>query len=475
VTLRPSLEPPQPADGGPATAPRRARVAGAIGILPTALALIAEAAWVTVVAGLLQAFTLHPPVLGYGWFLAATVLGLGATRLLEARVGSRWPAVAAALALATGAIGWLVAPEVRAILAAGGPGAIGPAIAANIGGWLGAVAFVRGVAHARLPADPRRIGNMLGVAVPGLAALAIVGGMVGEPFRGAFLGEAQAEVVLFLLAGITALALSRLGLVATGAAVDWRRNPAWLALLVVLLAITALVALAMSLVAGPAIVMFLGAIITPLLIVGFFAGFERRSFLILVLALVGAVAVATLLQLFAAANPTPPPAAVPDASPAVQPEPAAGVPMAFGVLGLLLALAVFALLVLARLWLRRPRDEDPLVPETREIDRGEVDDRRRRRRRRSLFAPRRGPGDAVAAYRALLEDLERHEDLRRGDAETPAEHAARLRGRGHGRLALDLLAADYGLVRFGSVELSAGETRRAIARARRLARELPGR
>jgi hypothetical protein len=115
------------------------------------------------------------------------------------------------------------------------------------------------------------------------------------------------------------------------------------------------------------------------------------------------------------------------------------------------------------------------VPETREIDRGEVDDRRRRRRRRSLFAPRRGPGDAVAAYRALLEDLERHEDLRRGDAETPAEHAARLRGRGHGRHALDLLAADYGLVRFGSVELSAGETRRAIARARRLARELPGR
>jgi hypothetical protein len=473
VTLRPSLQPPQPADGGPAFVPGRApRIAGVIGILPTALALIAEAAWVTIVAGLLQAFTLHPPVLAYGWFLAVTVTGVVVTRLLEPRTGPRWPVVAAGLAIATGAIGWLVAPDVRGILADQGLAGIGPAIAANIGGWLGSVAFVRGVAHARLPADPRRIGNMLGVAVPGLAALAIVGGMVGEPFRGAFLGEAQAEVVLFLLAGITALALSRLGLIATGAAVDWRRNPAWLALLLVLLAITALVAVAMSLFAGPAIVMFLGAIVTPLLIVGFLAGFERRSFLILVLALVGAVAVATLLQVFAAMNPTPPPAAVQEASPPVQPEPTAGVPVAFGVLGLLLGIAIIALLVLARLWLRRPRDEDPLVPETREIDRGEVDGRRRRRRR-SFLARRRRPADAVEAYRALLEDLDRHDDLRRAEGETPAEHAARLRNRGHGALALDLLAADYGLVRYGSVALSPTENRRAVRRARDLARDLP--
>ena len=165
---------------------------------------------------------------------------------------------------------------------------LGPAIAANIGGWLLAVAFVRGVAYARLPADPRRIGNVLGLAVPGLAAVAIIGGMVGEPFRGAFLGEAQGEVVLFLVAAITALALSRLGLVATGAAVDWRRNPAWLALLLVLLAVTALVAIATSLFAGDAIVTLVTAILTPLLIVGFFVGFDRRSFRILLLSVVGA-------------------------------------------------------------------------------------------------------------------------------------------------------------------------------------------
>ena len=73
-------------------APQRApRVVGAIGLVPTALAVIAEAAWVAIVAGLLQAFTRHPPVVGYAWFLAAAVVGLVAARVLEARAGNSWP------------------------------------------------------------------------------------------------------------------------------------------------------------------------------------------------------------------------------------------------------------------------------------------------------------------------------------------------------------------------------------------------
>ena len=445
---------------------------GVIGLLPTALAVVAEAAWVAIVAGMLQAFTRHPPVVGYAWFLAAAVAGLLSARILEARAGGSWPAVVAALAIATGALGWLVAPEVRSILATDGLAGLGPAIAANIGGWLLAVAFVRGVAYARLPADPRRIGNVLGIAVPGLAAVAIIGGMVGEPFRGAFLGEAQAEVVLFLVAAITALALARLGLVATGAAVDWRRNPAWVALLVVLLAVTALVAVATSLFAGPAIVMVLTAVAAPLLIVGFFVGFDRRSAGILALAVIGTAAVASLLQLFAASNPTPPPSSPATGTP-LPPEENAAVPVAFGVLGILLGVAVIAVLVLARLWMRRTRDDDDLVPETREIDRGDLDGGRATPRRRGRFLRRPTPRDAAGAYRMLLEDLDQHPSLRRRDGETPAEHAARLRALGHGRLALDLLAADYALVRFGGLPVSERETRRAIERARRLARELP--
>jgi hypothetical protein len=448
-----------------------ARNAGrALEVLPTALALLAEAAWVTIVAGMLQAFTLHPPTVGYPWFLLAACAGLVAARILDARGVERAPTIIAALAIATGAIGWLLAPDVWAILATEGLGGLGRAIAANIGGWLGALAFVRGVAHARLPADPHRIGNMLGIAIPGLAAIAILGGMVGEPSRGRFLAEAQGEAIVFLLAGIAALALARLGLVASGAAVDWRRNPAWVALLLVLLGATAVLAFVVSVAAGPFIVMGLGALLTPLLVVGFFVGFDRRSVTILLLSILGTVAVATILQFFAASNSAPPP--TPPAGD-VQPDLGAGAstPVVLGVLGIVLGIAVIAVLVLARLWLRRARDEEPDVPETREIDRGEWD-AGARPRRRGRFARRPSPKDAVAAYRALLEDLEQYPALRREQGETPAEHAARLRGAGHGDLSLELLAADYGLARFGAVELTPREHRRALARAAALRRRL---
>jgi hypothetical protein len=395
------------------------------------------------------------------------VAGLVAARVLETRAGSRWPLVVAVLAVVTGAIGWLLAPQVRAILAEQGTGALGDAVAANVGGWLGAVAFVRGVAHARVPADPHRIGNLLGLAVPGLAATALVGGMVGEPFRSTFLGEAQGEVLLFLVAGITALALSRLHLVATGAAVDWRRNPAWLGLLVLLLGGTAVVALVVSLFGGQAIVLAFGALLTPLLIVGFFIGFDRRSFTILLLSLLGTAAVAAVLQVFASANTTPPPPPQPGEAVPLPPDPIASVPVTLGVLGVIIGVAVIAALVLARLWLRRPRDEDPEVPETREIDRGDSEqDRRRRGARR--FGRRTTAHDAVTAYRTLLAELEAHPDERRDPGETPAEHASRLRAAGRGGLALDLLAADYGLARFAGRELTPAEHRRAIGRWRLL-------
>ena len=51
--------------------------------------------------------------------------------------------------------------------------------------------LVRGIA-ARQPQDPNRIGNLLGLGVPGLALAAIIGGMIAEPWRGRFLDAAQA-------------------------------------------------------------------------------------------------------------------------------------------------------------------------------------------------------------------------------------------------------------------------------------------
>ena len=392
---------------------------------------------------------------------------------MPATTGRRWPPRSRS---GSPRSGWLASPEVRAILGERGIDAIGAAIIANLGGFVAGVAFLRGVPYARLPPDPRPIGTALAVGTPGIALAAIVGGMVGEPWRSAFLDQTTGEVVVFLVAGIASLTLSRLTLVGSGSgagSVDWRRNPAWLGLAALLLAGIAVTAFATSAVAGPLIVTALGVAIPSLLVLGFFVGFDRRSIRIVAICAAIALFIAQLLKVLGARPRRPPGAA--DA--------------------------------VARAADRADRDhaDDAGAGRDRRRARGRrghradhpVDaaaaGRRGRRGRGSLDRPRRRdrpgaarpaaarvapgrrrPADAVAAYRELLEDLAPRPGVRREDGETPAEHASRLRDAGAGALGLDLLAADYGLVRFGGVRLSDAEERRAVRRASILRRLLVG-
>jgi hypothetical protein len=71
-----------------------------------------------------------------------------------------------------------------------------------------------------------------------------------------------------------------------------------------------------------------------------------------------------------------------------------------------------------------------------------------------------------------MHDIDADPDVRRVPAETPAEHAARLRSDGRAPLSLDLLAADYALARYGGVVLPAREDVRAVSRWRTLRRRL---
>jgi hypothetical protein len=89
-----------------------------------------------------------------------------------------------------------------------------------------------------------------------------------------------------------------------------------------------------------------------------------------------------------------------------------------------------------------------------------------RARRPRVRVPFGVPADAASAYLRALGDLEPIAETRRRPEETPHAHAARLRREHRGGLALDLLAADYELARFGDVELPRREHRRAIARWR---------
>jgi hypothetical protein len=443
-------------------------------LVPVALALLAEAAWTAVLAGVVQAFVLHDPTLGIPGTLVACLAGAVAMRRLAPRAGERWPAVAAWLTIGIGALGWLSSPEVRSILASEGVEGIQDALVAGLGGWVAGIAFLRGMPYATLPPDPHPIETALAIGTPGIALAAVIGGMVGEPFRGRFLGDASLEVVVFLVAGFASLTLSRLTLVGSGSgggSVDWRRNPAWLALTGLLLLGIAGIAVAASLVAGPVIVTVLGVAIPSLLVLGFVAGFNRRSARIVVISGAVALVVAQVLRMLnAAPRDTEPPPAIPALPPAEPPPP---VPVTFGLLGIAIVLAVIAIIILIRLWMSRPRVPDDAADEDRWIDHGDQSGRDVvRRRRRGLRFGRPRPADAVAAYRLLLEELAPNAGVRREEGETPAEHAGRLRDAGSGGLALDLLAADYGLVRFGGVRLSDAEERRAIGRSSSLSRRL---
>lgn len=451
-----------PTVSAPSPARRRRFVTGVLVALPLGLTIVAEAAWISVVAGLVQEFTLHEPSLGIAALAGFVAVGVLAARLVGARLGGRWPLAAAGLCLAGGVVGLLSSPEARAALAAGTPG---DALAANPAGWLGALAIARGFAHARLPLSEPTLAHLLGLGVPGLAFAAIAGGMVAEPFRGRFLADAILATIVFATSATLGLALTRLTAVGADSGFDWRRNPWWVGLLTVLVVATTTLAIVASSIAAPAIAFVIGASIGPLLLIGLVIGFNRGTVRILAIAAVGAIAFAALMSLIGG---RPIPAidlggGAPSEVAPTQP----GEMIAVGG-GLLLVIAVIAIVLLARLWMRRiPLVEDD-VRETRTIDRGDESFRAIRRRRRR----RAEPTDAVTAYLALVDDLAGRPTVRREPAETPAEHARRLRDAGASDLWLDLLAADYALARFGGTTLSASEDRRAVARWRLLRQRL---
>jgi hypothetical protein len=332
------------------------------------------------------------------------------------------------------------------------------------------LAVLRGFAHARLPLAESTVAHLLAIGVPGLAVAAVAGGMIVEPFRSRFLAEAFGAALVFIVASILALAIARLTAIGRDAGFDWRRNPAWLGLAIVLLAVAILTALPLAAVAGRAIELVLAVALGPLLVVGLTVGLKRTARRVIALIVIGGGLVWVFVRIFG--NPGEPVESPPPGpSGPVEPS-AADQVLTLSLGGLLLLLVAGTILILAALWLRRaqPPAED-LVEETRSIDRG-TDGPGRGPRRAWRVGRRREPAGAAEAYVALLGDLERRPDLRRTIAETPARHAARLREAGRSGLALDLLAADYALARYGELPLSAREDGRGVARWRRLRRAL---
>ena len=434
------------------------RLGDPLELVPVPLVIVAEAAWISIVAGLVQEFVLRPPETTIVELAIAVTVGLAATRVLGARLGSRWPPAALGLIALGCIVGWLASAAARLALADG----VGPALAANPGGLLVGVAVLRGMAHARFPLAEDTVGRLLEIGTPGIALAAIVGGIVSDPYRATFLGDTTAAAILFVGSTVLALAFTRLAIVGLGNGLDWRRNRAWLGLTVVVLALAMAFAIPVATFAADALAVVIGLAFGPVFVIGLASGLDRTGRRIVL----GFSLIAAVIYLVMRFGLTPRPV-----NPAAAPQtgllpPGIDSVVTFGMGGLLVFLAAVGVLLLVAVWMRRSRvDADLAVTETRTVDRSGPPSARR-----PLWRPHRhpDPAGAAAAYLALLRDLARHPDLRRASFETPAEHAVRIRDAGFAEISLGLLAADYALERDAGRILSAAEDRRGVLRWRRL-------
>jgi hypothetical protein len=328
------------------------------------------------------------------------------------------------------------------------------------------------MAHARGPSSAVSLGHLVEIGLPGLVIPVIVAGMLEEPWRSEALDGIAVAVVAFLVAATLGVAVARIETLGRRAGFDWRRNRAWLALVALLAIGVVAVVLPAASIVGPIVRVVVAAIVVPLFAVGVIAGLTQVSRRAILSLFVLGVVTLLIVALAGPVRPSDEQEGQPGQGNILESESQVVTFAAGG----LLTIAVFGgVLVLARLWMREALRVVPGdIAEERTIDRRLPEDHRvgsGRNRRRGVRAGG-PPGDAAAAYTTLLDDLADRPRVARSDGESPAEHARRIRAAGDGAVGLDLLAADYELVRFGGRTLTPGETSRAVARWRRLRRSL---
>ncbi len=445
-----------------AVVPPRGRAAWSLHFLPVIFAVVAEAAWMSVLSGLVAELLQRDPVLAIPQLAAFVALGVVAAHVLAPPLGRAWPGTALALVVGGALVGVLAAPEARGLLVTGG---LGPALIAHPAGVVGGIGVLRGFRYAWRSVADGALGPLVGLGMIWLSFAAALGGMIAEPWRSRFLGDTMVAAVAFGASSALGSALARQIEVAEHAGRSWRANPAWIGLLVAVIALMAAIAIPTSVLAVPAIQLLLGLAVAPVIVIGLLTGWSRTTVRNILITLSGTVVLIVALRLAQGlASQFAPASGAGGVGPGPVTADSERVVLAVGG-GLLGIVAVAGILILLRIWMRQVTTGPDGTLDTRTIDRSVGDARIGRRRWRPGRAT---PHDAAAAYRALLDDLASRGSVRREPAETPAEHAHRVRHDVGGAFGLDLLAADYALARFGGIRLSAHEDRRAVARWRRL-------
>ena len=450
-------------------------------LAPVGLVIVAEAAWIAIVGGLVEEYALRTPTLGVAELAAFVLVGAAAAHFLAPRLRpARWVLCSIALVAIGAVVGVLAAPESRTAL--GDPtGGFVAALARHPGGLVAGLAVVRGFRHAQLPLDEDGLRHLFagGSAVAVFGAIA--GTLVAEPWRDEFLAATLGEAVIFAVTAVLGLALARQLAAELEGGERWTPNTSWIGLVAIVVAVTGLAVVPASTIASPLVELTVYLLLAALLVVGAVMGWTRQT----VVGLIAVVVVFVALGLFLSLSP--PNAADPGSIGA-----GGGLPTGAGggpdatqsstipiglVYGLAIALAALLIGALAWRWTRDRRATPASdVIETRFIDRS-----------RGNEAPRPAPGwlarlgihlspgDAPSAYLALIRELSGKVGVERDASETPHEHAHRLRTSGTPTLGLELLAADYALARFGGEPLTRREHRRGVDRWRELRQRLSAR
>jgi hypothetical protein len=420
---------------------------------------LAEGSWTWVAYLLLGIMGGGDRPLGLVAFIVVAAAGIALGARIDIDAIGAAPVAAACVAVAL--VGLAISPAAGARLVAGDP--LG-ALAAHAGGPILGLTALRGILRGRAVDAPDPDASGFGWVAALLVGCWFFGAALVQPGRGVFTAGATGPTILYVLSAPGAAALLQVRSIARSQ--GWTRSVdrSWLGLLVA----TLLVAGGIAWLAASSTSQ-LGAI-GPLLVLGILAIAVSRlptparrprsagalgGWLVLLIVLFIILAVVHPLAA--------PPNNLPASAATASSEDESG--RQGGTILLIVGLAVGALLVLVVLGQRRDRrpleDVAPDAPSRLALDRAANP-------RRRLWLPWRRrpgpPGDAVGAYRAALAELAHEPATERQPGETPSEHARRLRVAGTGGLALELLAADYELVRFGGRDLAAREHARAIGR-----------
>jgi Domain of unknown function (DUF4129) len=437
-------------------------------LLPAAQSL-AEGSWLAVLYAALQAAGGELTYLG--------PIELGALALAGTAWGRRrqWTSATPQavglplLALLAGLIGWLLSPGVRAALVDGN---LLLALSLHMPGWLAALAFWRGEAHRFSEDDALIQDRLVGWGVPGLAVPWLIGYAASSgQLENDFAAAAFVSTFFFIGSAFTALGLSRLEAMRLSTGSDWRRNRAWVFMIVCLaLALTALSVPTAALL-GISASSLLATIVVPLqTLILIFVVLTAPIFIL-------AALVADLLHTLLPGirlDLSLPSLNVSGGSQAGSDLPAIILIVVVGCL-MLLEIVVLVIVLAIVLWERLRRDDraDPVFEE-RSIVFPPSDPREHPSSPTPLS--RRSPreADATGAYLAALDALEDDGRWARRRHESPAAHLIRARADGLLSPSFGRLAAAYQLVRYGPRPLPEREHNRALGRLRALRSWLQG-